>query len=96
MDPPAAHVIRIYSVSPDFVAMKGDVLGKAASGGFDGCSMPATRKSGYKWQNCPSPQRPHFAPEAIAGGGDPRSMVPVRLAGAEVTEGFWASAAVLS
>jgi hypothetical protein len=24
-------------------------------------------------------------PEAIAGGGDPRSMVPVRLAGAEVT-----------
>ncbi len=29
-----------------------------------------------------------FAPEAITGGGDPRSMVPVRLAGAEVTEGF--------
>jgi hypothetical protein len=26
MDPPAAHVIRI---SPDFVAMKGDVLGRA-------------------------------------------------------------------
>jgi hypothetical protein len=27
---------------------------------------------------------------------DPRSMVPVRLAGAEVTEAFWAKLAVLS
>jgi hypothetical protein len=26
---------------------------------------------------------------------DPRSMVPVRLAGAEVTEAFWAKLAVL-
>ena len=28
--------------------------------------------------------------------GDPRSMVPVRLAGAEVTEAFWAKLVVLS
>jgi hypothetical protein len=37
----------------------------------------------------------NFAPEPITGGGDPRSMVPVRLAGAEVTEAFWAKLAVL-
>jgi hypothetical protein len=36
IDPPAAHVIRIYFVSLDFVTIRGDVLGKAASGGFDG------------------------------------------------------------
>jgi len=35
-------------------------------------------------------------PEPIAGGGDPRSMFPVRLAGAEVAEAFWANAAGLS
>jgi hypothetical protein len=35
-------------------------------------------------------------PESITGWGDPRSMVPVRLAGAEVTEAFWAKLAVVS
>jgi hypothetical protein len=30
--PPAAHVIRIYFVSPDFVAIKDDVLGKTQAG----------------------------------------------------------------
>ena len=34
-----------------------------------------------------------FAPRSDCSLGDPRSMVPVRLAGAEVTGAFWASAA---
>jgi hypothetical protein len=37
----------------------------------------------------------NFAPKGDYRRDDPRSMVPVRLAGAEVTEGFWASAAGL-
>ena len=36
-----------------------------------------------------------MAERLIRMRGDPRSMVPVRLAGTEVTEAFWASAAVL-
>ena len=38
--------------------------------------------------NTAPPQRPSLPPESITGGGDPRSMVPVRLAGAEVSAGF--------
>jgi hypothetical protein len=37
-----------------------------------------------------------FAPRADYSRGDPRSMVPVRLAGTEVTEAFWAKLAGLS
>ncbi len=37
-----------------------------------------------------------FAPRGDYRRGDPRSMVPVRLAGAEVTEGFCTKSAVLS
>jgi hypothetical protein len=46
-----------------------------------------------------SPHKNYLAPikqKAIASGGDLRSMVPVRLAGAEVTEAFWAKLAGLS
>jgi hypothetical protein len=39
---------------------------------------------------------PNFAPRADYSRGDPRSMVPVRLAGKEVTEGFCTTAAGLS
>jgi hypothetical protein len=38
----------------------------------------------------------NFAPRVDSRRGDPRSMVPVRLAGAEVTEGFCTTAAGLS
>jgi hypothetical protein len=42
------------------------------------------------------PLRPPTLPqEPSAGGSDPRSMVPVRLAGAEVSEGFCTKLAVL-
>src|ERR1035441_10120901 len=49
-----------------------------------------------KVQHRPAAAPRTLPPDAIAGAGDPRIMVPVRLAGAEVTEAFWAKLAVLS
>jgi hypothetical protein len=46
-----------------------------------------TQKAVIKIQNRP-PQAHTLPPEPISGGGDPRSMVPVRQAGTEVTAGF--------
>jgi NAD(P)-dependent dehydrogenase (short-subunit alcohol dehydrogenase family) len=39
---------------------------------------------------------PDFAPRGDCRRGDPRTVVPVRRAGAEVTEAFWTKLAVLS
>jgi hypothetical protein len=61
----------------------------------DGVILPWSC-SGYNSTRAAPPQHPHFAPRVDYRRGDPRSMVPVRLAGAEVTEAFWAKAAVLS
>ncbi len=44
----------------------------------------------------PPHSTPDFAPRGDCRRGDPRSMVLVRLAGTEVTEGFWAKLAGLS
>jgi len=41
-------------------------------------------------------QQFNFAPKGDYRRGDPHTMVPVLLAGAEVTEAFWAKLAVLS
>ena len=49
-----------------------------------------------KGKIAPAAAPPTFRPEATTGGGDPRSMVPVRLAGAEVSEGFCTKLAGLS
>jgi hypothetical protein len=55
---------------------------------------PATWAISSRWTACVLVIRT-LPPEPITGGGDPRSMVPVRLAGAEVTEAFWAKLAGL-
>jgi hypothetical protein len=58
------------------------------------CQQP--EKAVINGKIAPRRGAPTLPREAITGGSDPRTMVPVRLAGTEVTEAFWASAAVLS
>jgi hypothetical protein len=53
------------------------------------------KKRSLKGKAAPA-QHPEPCPRADCRRGDPRSMVPVRRAGAEVTETFWAKLAVLS
>jgi hypothetical protein len=47
-------------------------------------------------QEPPRRSTPTLHPESITGGATLAPWFPVRLAGAEVTEAFWAKAAVLS
>jgi hypothetical protein len=69
--------------------------GSNAKHGLHGRSLASTTTDLKKRQNRLAAALPTLRRrQAIAGGGgDPRSMVPVRLAGAEVTGAFWASAA---
>jgi hypothetical protein len=69
--------------------------GSNAKHGLHGRSLASTTTDLKKRQNRLAAALPTLRPEAITGAGDPRSMVPVRLAGAEVTEAFWAKLAVL-
>ncbi len=70
-------------------------------GFLDGALPFLTQKRGHSAMELLrlSPHKNYQAsikPEPITGGGDPRSMVPVRRAGAEVSESLCTSAAVLS
>jgi hypothetical protein len=72
------------------------VLGKAQAGLLWLLNASNPKKSACKRQNRPRRCAPTLRPEPITARATLALWFPVRLAGAEVTEAFWASAAVLS